>query len=224
MYNRFIIALLFFFCTMEISLAQKVSRLEIKQIGENVRAFFSIEGKGTVSRIDLIYSLDGGKNWSSPVKQLTGDRFNLMVPGNYFIDWDVPSEKVKIEGALQVQLITYYDQSSTNLVRPYTYDMNRVSYWKKTWFVSSVVFAGTGIFTSVRANVLYKEYLRTGSQQTRSTIETLDKVTPLAYGISGLSAVGWIIQKSKQNKLKKQLGVTIFPMQQGGGMMLTYNF
>jgi hypothetical protein len=63
--------------------------------------------------------------------------------------------------------------------------------------------------------MLYKDYQNAGSDasEIRKKIERLDIISPVAYGISGLSTIGFIIKSSKQQKLKKQYNLQLSSFQ-----------
>ena len=95
------IKLLFFLLlsvfTAVCSFGQTVSNVDAYQEGKNIIITYDIDKTGLVS--DVYCSTDGGRTWSAPLKQVTGD-VNKQVPaGSHRIVWDVLSEREKLAGA-----------------------------------------------------------------------------------------------------------------------------
>ena len=79
------------------SFGQTVSNVDAYQEGKNIIITYDIDKTGLVS--DVYCSTDGGRTWSAPLKQVTGD-VNKQVPaGSHRIVWDVLSEREKLAGA-----------------------------------------------------------------------------------------------------------------------------
>lgn len=79
------------------SLGQTVSNVDAYQEGKNIIITYDIDKEGSVGGV--FCSTDGGRTWSNPLKQVTGD-VNKQVPaGSHRIVWDVLSEREKLAGA-----------------------------------------------------------------------------------------------------------------------------
>ncbi len=98
---------------------------------------------------------------------------------------------------------------------------------QSVWGVSTLLSAGTGVYTMINANKLYDYYQNDsyGSQiNIREEIESLDKITPVAFGVAGLCSLNYLIQSIKKSKVKKSLNIKAVYIDNGFGMMLTMNF
>lgn len=98
---------------------------------------------------------------------------------------------------------------------------------QSAWGVSTLLSAGTGVYTMIKANKLYDDYQNAsyGSQiNIREEIESLDKITPVAFGVAGLCSLNYLIQSIKKSKVKKSLDIKAVYIDNGFGMMLTMNF
>ncbi len=117
-----------------------------------------------------------------------------------------------------------------------TTEFNKIGLGKKlkkhrslqaVWGVSTLLSAGTGIYTMFKANELYDTYQNAsyGSQiHIREEIESLDKITPVAFGVAGFCSLNYLIQGIKKSKVKKSLKIKAAYIDNGFGMMLTMNF
>jgi PKD repeat protein len=97
---------------------------------------------------------------------------------------------------------------------------------KTIWLGAGIVSLATGTFTLIESNRLYNEYERAVENATdlHRKINTYDIITPVAYGISALSAVQVYIQSRKQSAVVKTITVQMMPNIQGGTMKLSCNF
>ena len=79
------------------SFGQTVTNVDAYQEGKNIIITYDTDKAGFV---DFVFcSTDGGRTWSKPLRQVTGD-VNKQVPaGSHRIVWDVLSEHEKFEGA-----------------------------------------------------------------------------------------------------------------------------
>ena len=79
------------------SFGQMVSNVDAYQEGKNIIITYDTDKDGSVG--DVYCSTDGGRTWSKPLKQVTGD-VNKQVPaGSHRIVWDVLSDREKLAGA-----------------------------------------------------------------------------------------------------------------------------
>ena len=79
------------------SFGQTVSNVDAYQEGKNIIITYDTDKAGSVG--DVYCSTDGGRTWSKPLKQVTGD-VNKQVPaGSHRIVWDVLSDREKLAGA-----------------------------------------------------------------------------------------------------------------------------
>lgn len=93
-----------------------------------------------------------------------------------------------------------------------TYSINYYKHKKRKtiWGIATLLSAGIGTYTIVQSSSLYKSYksATTNASSIHSQIETFDSITPIAFGISGFSAVEFIIQSGKQSK---ELKIQVIP-------------
>ncbi len=95
------------------------------------------------------------------------------------------------------------------------------------WGLSTIISAGTGLYTMLKAEKLYNEYQNEsfGSQiELVDKIETLDKIAPVAFGIAGFCSLNYFIQSVKKSIVKKNLKLKAAYIENSFGMMLTMNF
>ena len=79
------------------SFGQTVSNVDAYQEGKNIIITYDTDKDGSVG--DVYCSTDGGRTWSNPLRQVTGD-VNKQVPaGSHRIVWDVLAEREKLAGA-----------------------------------------------------------------------------------------------------------------------------
>lgn len=73
--------------------AQKVSNVSAEQVGKNIVVSYDLDQAATIS---VCYSTDGGKTYSQPVKQVTGDVGKNVSAGHKQIVWNVLNEVEKL--------------------------------------------------------------------------------------------------------------------------------
>lgn len=75
---------------------------------------------------------------------------------------------------------------------------------KKTWLVGSIIFTGAGIFSLFQSNGLYNEYKTstTNANSIHNSIVTYQTISPIAFGLAGISTIGFITNLLKENKEK----------------------
>ena len=94
---KLVFVLLLSVFTAVCSFGQTVSNVDAYQEGKNIIITYDIDKAGLVSYVYC--STDGGRTWSKPLRQVTGD-VNKQVPaGAHRIVWDVLSEREKLAGA-----------------------------------------------------------------------------------------------------------------------------
>jgi hypothetical protein len=86
--------------------AQEINNIRVTQAGNTVNILYDLTGKGQVFKIDLFYSVDDGQTWKGPLKGVTGDVGERVLPGNNKrMTWDVLSEPGLEEGYLQFKVL-----------------------------------------------------------------------------------------------------------------------
>ena len=79
------------------SFGQTVSNVDAYQEGKNIIITYDTDKEGSVGGVYC--STDGGRTWSKPLRQVTGD-VNKQVPaGGHRIVWNVLAEREKLAGA-----------------------------------------------------------------------------------------------------------------------------
>lgn len=86
-----IVACLCAVCGMAV--AQKVSNVSAEQVGKNIVVSYDLDKAATIS---VCYSTDGGKTYSQPIKQVTGDVGRNVSAGHKQIIWNVLNEVEKL--------------------------------------------------------------------------------------------------------------------------------
>ena len=79
------------------SFGQTVSNVDAYQKGKNIIITYETDKAGSVG--DVFCSTDGGRTWSKPLRQVTGDVNKHVQAGSHRIVWDVLSEREKLSGA-----------------------------------------------------------------------------------------------------------------------------
>ncbi len=74
-------------------LAQTVSNVQAEQVGKQIVITYSLDKQADIS---VCYTTDGGKSFSAPLKQVTGDVGNNIAAGNHTITWNVLEEVDKL--------------------------------------------------------------------------------------------------------------------------------
>lgn len=74
-------------------MAQNVTNVTAEQVGKNIVVSYDLDKAATIS---VCYSTDGGKTYSSPMQQVTGDVGKSVSAGHKSITWNVLSELEKL--------------------------------------------------------------------------------------------------------------------------------
>ena len=74
-------------------LAQTVSNVQAEQVGKQIFITYSLDKQAEIS---VCYTTDGGKTFSDPLKQVTGDVGKNIAAGNHTITWNVLEEVDKL--------------------------------------------------------------------------------------------------------------------------------
>ena len=74
-------------------LAQTVSNVQAEQVGKQIVITYSLDKQADIS---VCYTTDGGKTFSAPLKQVTGDVGKNIAAGNHTITWNVLEEVDKL--------------------------------------------------------------------------------------------------------------------------------
>jgi len=97
---------------------------------------------------------------------------------------------------------------------------------RNIWLVSTIGTAGLGLYSHIKANNLYDEYLdaTTNASDLHQKIETYDKIKPIAFTAAGICLVEFFIQNSKYKKAKQKVKIYPSYSQNGGAISLRYKF
>ena len=88
------------------TLAQEVKNIRVSQVVNRVNIVYDLEGQYRYYHVSLFYSVDEGKNWLGPLKNVNGNVGENQEPGtNKTIVWDALAEKGPIEGIMQFKVV-----------------------------------------------------------------------------------------------------------------------
>ena len=219
------------------SLGQDVKNVRVTQEGKTVVLIYDLTGKSGNYNVNLFYTLDDGKSWQGPLKNVTGDVLSQIPGKNKKAVWNAADEKGQLEGNIQFKLNAemnkQQEQSLNNPIEePVTKPEYSPEYYKykksKTiWLTGALVSSAVGVFSMIQANNYYNQYqtATTDAADLHQKVELYDKITPIAFVVAGLCTVEFIIKSGKQNKAKKQtLGFYPQPIKDGVGLGFVCKF
>jgi hypothetical protein len=178
-------------------------------------------------------------------KSLTGVVTNYLVT-----NYPVGTYKVKIEKENyfpvdttltilpnkpnQIEEVTFYlkplqgikkidVQKKNDIKIDYQSEINKHARNQKIWGISALGAAGAGVGMLIAASKKYEEYQNATSSTASDLYNTSKLYDNIGYGlmgVSGVCAVGFVVQTSKKSKAKKQLKVST----NGASAMVTYSF
>lgn len=212
--------------------SQEIKNIRVTQEGTRVNVQYDLDGKNQTFKVNLYYTVNEGITWLGPLKGATGDVGDKVQPGiNKKITWDLLSEADIKEGYLQFKVVADVTEvpvttNQATIDPKSNIKIGKYKTGKTISLVTAIASAGTGIFAYIQGNKLYEEYQTAtdDAANLHSQIETYDKIYPVAFAIAGASTVSFIIYSSKYAKAKKQLSFQPFPMQDGGGLAVTFKF
>jgi hypothetical protein len=223
---------LFFTVLSFLTQAQEVSNIRVTQAGNMVHVLYDLAGESQTFKVDLFYSVDDGQTWKGPLKGVSGNVGERVLPGNNkMMTWNVLSEPGLEEGYLQFKVLA----ETTGLPGPIQTQIGKqktdvnISRYKTGKVISlslAVASAGTGVFAYLQGNKLYDEYktATTNAAELRSKVETYDIIYPVAFALAGASTVSFIVYSAKHGKAKKELTFQPVPLQAGGGLAISFKF
>ncbi|HOY96015.1 MAG TPA: hypothetical protein PK509_09775 [Catalimonadaceae bacterium] len=188
---------------------------------------YDLTGIGKAVKLDLFYTTDNGVTWSGPLKYLSGEISNVNAPAkDKRIVWDALTEVGEIKGNMRFRITADFSKVAEVQPKTTSADFRKHKTQKGVWLASTLVSSGIGLMTMGRSNKLYDEYqtAQEDAADIHKKIETLDIVTPIAFGVAGISALNFIIQAGKQAKAKKQISFHPLYLPDGGGATLTFKF
>jgi hypothetical protein len=213
--------------------AQEVKNIRVTQTENNVNVLYDLAGEGQTFKVDLFYSVDDGQNWKGPLKGVSGDAGEHILPGNNKqITWNVLSEPGLAEGYLQFKVIAettempFQEKAESKPAQIPDLQLRKYKTGKTISLTLALASAGTGILTYLQANKLYDEYKTATSDAAylRDKVELNDKIYPIAFAVAGASTVSFIIYSAKHGKTKKELTFQPVPLQNGGGLAVSLTF
>ena len=95
--------------------SQQVSNIHFEQVGKKIHIYYDLEGDQTYT-VQVFYSMDNGKNWGQPLKEVSGAVGASQKHGQgKVIFWDVLAEREKLSGNIRFRIEvvnagTYSDQ------------------------------------------------------------------------------------------------------------------
>ena len=111
------------------SFGQTVSNVDAYQEGKNIIITYETDKDGIVGGV--FCSTDGGRTWSNPLRQVTGDVNKQVQAGSHRIVWDVLSEREKLAGAnicfkVEVNSVRFTVDGARFTVNGVSFEMVRV--------------------------------------------------------------------------------------------------
>lgn len=222
-----IYSILLFILIPSFGFSQEIRNLRVNQSANRVIITYDLVGNGVAKRLDLYYSLNEGKSWVGPLLYLSGDISDISAPAtDRRIVWDAQTEKGVIEGTLQFKIEAEFAKMEVTQNKFIPSELKESKILKTLWLTSALIAAGTGTYCILRSNGLYDDYhtAEENAGDIHKKIEKLDNVYPVAFGITAISTVGFIISSVNQTKLKKQLSLRPLYLPNGGGVALTLGF
>ncbi|MCD4665089.1 MAG: PEGA domain-containing protein, partial [Bacteroidales bacterium] len=194
----------------------EIKENERKKVEENLSNFKEITISSKPSSAKLVLN---GKNEGTTPKTITTsfgeNRIKLTAQGYNDLEttFNVTEQKDKYSFTL-----TSDKKAMAQL------DFNKYKRRKNLWLGGTIVSAGIGAYYLYSADNHYKEYETATENATdlHNQIKTEDTIWPIAFGVSGFCAVMTIINGTKQGKAKKQIGISVVPLEGGG--MLSFKF
>jgi hypothetical protein len=235
-FSRIFIFCILFLLLLSLSFlthAQEISNIRVTQTGNNVNVLYDLAGAGQTFKVDLFYSVDDGQTWKGPLKGVSGDAGERILPGNNKqITWNVLSEPGLAEGYLQFKVIAettempFQEKAESKPAQIPDLQLRKYKTGKTISLTLALASAGTGILTYLQANKLYDEYKTATSDAAylRDKVELNDKIYPIAFAVAGASTVSFIIYSAKHGKTKKELTFQPVPLQNGGGLAVSLTF
>ena len=192
-----ILLLLFIFIAAG-SRAQEVQNIRVSQSGNRVDILYDLTGTGNIDRINLFYTVDDGRIWQGPLRNISGDISRLQAPAvDKRITWEGTLERPGLTGEIQFKIVADILQKAITapvkepVVKTWKSDpaYRRHKTSSTIWLSSSLVSAGVGLYTMNKANNLYDQYKTAGTDASdlRSQVETLDVIAPVAFEIGRAS-------------------------------------
>ncbi|MBW6537506.1 MAG: hypothetical protein K0B11_21030 [Mariniphaga sp.] len=212
--------------------AQEIKNIRVTQAGNTVNVLYDLSGEGQIFKVDLFYSVDNGQTWKGPLKGISGDVGERVLPGiNKRMTWNVLSEPGLEEGYLQFKVLAETTglpgsiQTQTRKQKPVV-NISRYKTGKTISLSLAVASAGTGVFAYLQGNKLYDEYKTAtdNAAELRSKVETYDIIYLVAFALAGASTVSFIVYSAKHGKAKKELTFQPVPLQNGGGLAVSLKF
>ena len=234
-YKYIIFLIVMVFCLN--SFGQKIKNVRISQEGKTIVVEYDLAGKPGYYNVNLYYTLDDGKTWQGPLKNVTGNIARQRTGLNKKAIWNAAEEKGQIEGNIQFKLIAEInDQLGQTFNKPIVETIAKPSYspeyykYKKSksfWLASALVSVGVGTFSYVEANSSYQKYpsATTDAADLHQKVTLYDQIAPIAFGVAGLCTLEFIVKAGKQGKAKKQsLSFYPQPINKGFGLDLVCKF
>jgi len=215
------------------SYGQEITNVRITQEGKTIVVLYDLAGKPGNYDVSLFYTIDDGKTWTEPLKYVTGDVGGQMPGTNKKVTWNAAAEKGQFEGNIQFKLYAQsanlMNQAVTEPIVKPTYSPEYYKYKKRKnfWLGTALVSGGIGVFSMIKASNYYSQYptATTTAADLHQKVKLYDIISPIAFGMAGLSTLEFILKAGKQGKAKKQtLSFTPVSIKNGAGIGLAYTF
>ena len=119
------------------------------------------------------------------------------------------------------------DKAPKEIAKSYSTEYYKYKKRKSLWLVSALVTGATGTVSYLQAKSASDNYktATTDAEEIYKKMELYNVISPIALGLAGLCTVEFILTSGKQAKAKKlPISFYPFPLRNGGGLGLTYNF
>ncbi len=213
------------------SFSQDIRNVRISQEGTSVLVMYDLIGKPAPYNVSLFYTIDDGKTWQGPLKQVSGDISAQMPDKDKKVFWNAAVEKGQMEGYIQFKLFAEMSESGLPNIKAetgtYSPEYYKYKKSKSIWLISTLVGITVGSYSYLQAEDYYKQYqtATTDAADLHQKVKLYDQITPVAFGIAGLCALEFILKAGKQSKAKKQ-SISFYPqpIKNGAGIGLAYTF
>jgi hypothetical protein len=125
-------------------------------------------------------------------------------------------KKIKVEQRKQAKIVVYGSEAYYKLKKS-----------KNIWLGSAIGFSAIGTVSYFQSKSYYKKYqsATTDAEKLYNKVELYNKIYPIAFGLSGFCSLEVVLKSNKLSKADKpQTSLSIFSLENGGGIGLVHRF